>query len=227
MCLHNDLCINRHGDRRRAGLSRAAMEAAFPWARPEPGLFSSKYTPPSCHVAGPSPELGWYGAGFESARATERRITRLADWLEGLAHTLPPTHTVVFFTHGDTMDRLMNLVFARCFAPSSSAAAALSSSAAAAHGPEGEHAPAPGQPRPMDLHPKSNTSVSSLMWGPTPPGAQGHAQGALALEFFHRLDHLGPESGPDTLQRNYQWMGLAPTSPLDPVGFWGLRIARL
>ena len=38
-----------------------------------------------------------------------------------------------------------------------------------------------------------------------PPGAMGHDKGEPApefqIEFAHRLDHLGPETDPDTLVR--------------------------
>ena len=63
-----------------------------------------------------------------------------------------------------------------------------------------------------------------------PPGAMLHP-GAPAqewgIEFSHRLDHLGPESEPDTLMRGYKYLGLlSPTNEerKEGVGYWGLRI---
>ena len=47
------------------------------------------------------------------------------------------------------------------------------------------------------------------------------------MDFYHRLDHLGPETGPDTLMRGYKYLGLlSPTKEerKEGVGYWGLRI---
>jgi broad specificity phosphatase PhoE len=66
----------------------------------------------------------------------------------------------------------------------------------------------------MDLGPKSNTSVSCLQLDPGEP---------IDLQFFHRLDHLGPSTVPDTLMRGYRWIGLKRLQKEDPTGYYGLQ----
>ena len=54
--------------------------------------------------------------------------------------------------------------------------------------------------------PNSNTSTSCL-WinsgGAAEVTSTSGAAPAFQLEFYHRLDHLGPETSPDTLRRGY------------------------
>ena len=174
---------------RGAGLSWAEMVRRFPWAIPQPGV----------PVGDPG---GWCTAGFESDSAVAGRVTRVVDWLEGLAATLPPDHTVLFVTHGDTMNRVMNLLMARQFAPPGS------QRVVARKGPG-------GTANWVGMHPKSNTSISSLLLN---PGEQ------LVVEWFHRLDHLGPGTSPNTLARGYQYIGLVDrTKDGNRLGYWGLN----
>eukprot|EP01051_Picozoa_sp_SAG22_P016736 SAG22_NODE_2427_length_2582_cov_1.272251_1_plen_73_part_00 len=49
----------------------------------------------------------------------------------------------------------------------------------------------------------------------------------FSIDFAHRLDHLGPETEPDTLRRGYKSIGLVELSEQDKrdgIGGWGLRI---
>ena len=58
----------------------------------------------------------------------------------------------------------------------------------------------------LALHPNSNTSTSCL-WinsgGAAEVTSTSGAAPAFQLEFYHRLDHLGPDTSPDTLRRGY------------------------
>ena len=58
----------------------------------------------------------------------------------------------------------------------------------------------------LALHPNSNTSTSCL-WinsgGAAEVTSTSGAAPAFQLEFYHRLDHLGPGTSPDTLRRGY------------------------
>ena len=84
------------------------------------------------------------------------------------------------------------------------------------------------QPLPnlVGLHPNSNTSVSSLfLHKEVPEGPR------LSIEWWHRLDHLGPTTLPNTLERGYHYhrLGLGPDSALDGdktarYGWWGAKL---
>eukprot|EP01045_Picozoa_sp_COSAG04_P025067 COSAG04_NODE_3227_length_3026_cov_3.689785_4_plen_140_part_00 len=106
----------------------------------------------------------------------------------------------------------------------------------------------------LALHPNSNTSTSCL-WinsgGAAEVTSTSGAAPAFQLEFYHRLDHLGAETSPDTLRRGYLRALLhltsssnvyrlfckrdidiaactdlgwgEPKADEEPVGFWGLK----
>jgi broad specificity phosphatase PhoE len=189
-----------------AGQSKNEMLAEFPHIALEEGGSGAKY--PS------DADEGWYSGGFEGAKIVRRRFSEMADWAEGLRDTLAADDVVLCVTHGDMQSRLLNILLARRM------------------GLPDHRQPGPGEP-PMDTqylgwHAGSNTSVSLLSMNP--PGAMLHP-GAPAqewgIEFSHRLDHLGPESEPDTLMRGYKYLGLlSPTNEerKEGVGYWGLRI---
>lgn len=148
-------------------------------------------------AAGP-PNQGWL-ARIEVGREISERMVRLVDWLEKLRDTLPPQDTVLLCGHGDQTGQMLNELFARSFGGKS-----------AADRFRGVQ---------LNMHPKSNTSISSLRLDPKEP---------VVLEFFHRLDHLGPDTEPDTLMRGYKFAGLmAPDRTKDGfVGQWGLRLGK-
>eukprot|EP00747_Dinoflagellata_sp_TGD_P073377 gnl/TRDRNA2_/TRDRNA2_157871_c0_seq1.p2 gnl/TRDRNA2_/TRDRNA2_157871_c0~~gnl/TRDRNA2_/TRDRNA2_157871_c0_seq1.p2 ORF type:complete len:188 (+),score=23.83 gnl/TRDRNA2_/TRDRNA2_157871_c0_seq1:3-566(+) len=152
---------------------------------------------------------GWWHGGFDSEAQIHRRMIRLVDWLESLRDTLPASDVVFMVTHGDQTHRMLNVLLARLFLPQEASFPR--------QGPQ-------GRPGWLDLHPKSNTSTSCITMN---PGEM------LSLDFFNRTDHLGEGTGPDTLMRGYQYLGLdnrmgEPAPRLshggNVIGYWGLKL---
>ena len=139
-----------------------------------------------------------------------RRFSKMADWVESLRDELPPDEVVLLITHGDMQNRLLNVLLARRMGVPDFKAG----------GEESTY---------VGWHPGSNTSATLLTMNP--PGAvyRGAPAAEFDISFSHRLDHLGPETEPDTLQRGYKSLGLLEPTAEDradgPVGYWGLRIA--
>jgi hypothetical protein len=134
-----------------------------------------------------------------------------ADWVEGLRDSSDPDDVVLLVTHGDMQGRLLNLLLARRFGL-----------------PDFKEDGDPSQlSQYLGWHAGSNTSVSMLTLNPPGTVHRGAEQPEFAIEFSHRLDHLGPSTAPDTLMRGYKHLGLlAPTAEEreEGVGYWGLRV---
>lgn len=181
----------------RGGLSLREMRARFAWLSAAPGA-----------IPGAGDDVPWYSGRTETPAERDARTSRLVDWLERLRDELPREHVVLLVTHGELTGRMLNVLFARCFAGRAAGDGAVPMDA----GGRGW----------VGLDPGSNTSVSCLTLMP------GQAP---RLDFFHRLDHLAPPAPPDTLMRGYQWLGWANArGELRPegeaLGNWGTR-ARL
>ena len=189
---------------RPAGLSGNDIKRKFPWCRI-----------PHCMLE--PRDVGWWQTGCESMDDIEARAVRLADSIEEMRETLHRKDVVVIFTHGLMHNLLLNLLMARQFYGVSGG---------------GDNAVADSKFRSISrkpgslfdrgwvqMHPGSNTSTSCLSWD---RGTR------LVVHFLHRVDHLGPETGPDTLMRGYQHLGLAnlegqQKSKEHLVGYWGLK----
>ena len=193
---------------RHAGLTGEQIHSGYPWCSIPPGKLEPR-------------NRGWYRGGCESRDDIIARIVRLADLIEEMRNRLSEKDVVVIFTHGLTHNMLMNLLLARQFFKSTDSNSDNS---------EAKHADASALLAAentgsvfnhgwLGLHPGSNTSTSCFSW---------NAGGKVQLHFIHRLDHLGPETEPDTLMRGYQYLGLANLegqckSRHNLVGYWGLK----
>ena len=138
-------------------------------------------------------DVGWYSAGPEDSKAMLRRFKEMADWVEELRDSTDPNDIVLCVTHGDMQNRLLNILLARHMGlpdlkPGPAPAGSYDTFAAAQTY--------------VAMDPGSNTSVTMVTLN-TPGTTQGDGIAApgFQIEFMHRLDHLGPDTEPDTLVR--------------------------
>ena len=134
-----------------------------------------------------------------------------ADWIESLRDSSDPDEVVLLITHGDMQGRLLNVLLARQLGLPD-----FKESEDATHSVY------------IGWHAGSNTSVSMLTLNPPGVVHKGQEQQEFAIEFSHRLDHLGPDTEPDTLMRGYKYLGLVAPTKLESdegIGYWGLRMA--
>ena len=139
-------------------------------------------------------------------RFWRRDCVAQADWVEGLRDSSDPDDLVLLITHGDMQGRLLNVLLARQLGL-----------------PDFNEGKDQSQTVYLGWHAGSNTSVSMLTLHP-----EGQEQPEFVIEFSHRLDHLGPDTEPDTLMRGYKYLGLVASTESERkqgVGYWGLRAA--
>lgn len=143
-------------------------------------------------------DVPWFAGGQETRRQVQMRMHRLAEWLEGLKDDLSSKDIVLMIGHGDQMSRMLNTVLVRAMIGKDQALQLKED-----------------DPKFMfPFFPVANTAVQILRW---------EKGGAPLLEAFQRLDHLGPETAPDTLMRSFRFMGWLQPNKNDPVGHFGLK----
>ena len=133
-----------------------------------------------------------------------------ADWIESLRDSSDPDDVVLLITHGDMQGRLLNVLLARHLGL-----------------PDFKEGEDQNPSVYLGWHAGSNTSVSMLTLNPPGVVYKQQEQQEFAIEFSHRLDHLGPDTEPDTLMRGYKYLDLlSPTKSEreEGVGYWGLRV---
>lgn len=153
----------------------------------------------------------WWRGRPEVPSERDTRTAQVVDWLHTESVACSDDDLLLLIGHGELTGRVLNVLFARYFNPLHGASGAV---------PNRKEAGGRGW---VGLDPGSNTSTSLLTLS---------RSGAMRLEFFHRLDHLGPQTSADTLMRGYQSLGLANgagqmASSTDPVGVWGSGLPRV